>query len=76
MIVCVVAYVVLADVVLFDNLSSRIQSVVISLTAVMLGAAIFLVSIAKDRVIAEKEWFLLPFGRRMATFQLWLNKEK
>lgn len=76
MIVCVVAYVVLGDAVLFDNLSSRIQSVVISLTAVMLGAAIFLVSIAKDRVIAEKEWFLLPFGRRMATFQLWLNKEK
>ena len=62
--------------VLFDNLSSRIQSIVISLTAVTIGAAIFLVIIAKRRVIAEKEWFLLPFGRRMATFQLWLNKEK
>lgn len=76
MIVCVVVYVIVGDAVLFDNLSSRIQSIVISLTAVMLGATIFLVSIAKRRVIAEKEWFLLPFGRRMATFQLWLNKEK
>ncbi len=76
MVVCVVAYVILGDAVLFDHLSSRIQSIVISLTAVTLGAAIFLVSIAKRRVIAEKEWFLLPFGRRMATFQLWLNKEK
>ena len=76
MIVCVIAYVILGDAVLFDNLPSRIQSIVISLTAVMLGAVIFLVSIAKMRVIAEKEWFLLPFGRRMATFQLWLNKEK
>lgn len=76
MIVWVVVYVILGDAVLYDNLSSRIQSIVISLTAVMLGATIFLVSIAKRRVIAEKEWFLLPFGRRMATFQLWLNKEK
>ena len=76
MVVCVVTYVILADAVLFDNLSSRIQSVIISLTAVMLGALIFLISIAKGRVIAEKEWFLLPFGRRMAIFQLWLNKEK
>lgn len=76
MIVCVVAYIILGDAVLFDNLSSRIQSIVISLTAVMLGATVFLVNIAKKRVIAEKEWFLLPFGRRMATFQLWLNKEK
>ncbi|QUG39908.1 polysaccharide biosynthesis protein [Psychrobacillus sp. INOP01] len=76
MIVCVIVYVILGDAVLFDNLSSRLQSIVISLTSVTLGAAIFLVSIAKRRVIAEKEWFLLPFGRRMATFQLWLNKEK
>ena len=76
MMVSVIAYVILGDAVLFSNLSSRIQSIVISLTAVTLGATIFLVSIAKKRVIAEKEWFLLPFGRRMATFQLWLNKEK
>lgn len=76
MVVCVVVYVTLADAVFFDSLPSRIQSVVISLTAVTLGATIFLVSIAKRRVIIEKEWFLLPFGKRMATFQLWLNKEK
>ncbi|WP_342599638.1 polysaccharide biosynthesis protein [Psychrobacillus sp. FSL H8-0483] len=76
MIVCVGAYVYVADAFLFARLSSRIQSVVISLSAVLLGAWIFLVILAKRRVIAEKEWFLLPFGRRMATFQLWLNKEK
>ncbi|WP_313894752.1 polysaccharide biosynthesis protein [Psychrobacillus sp.] len=76
MIICVTAYVWLADAVLFGSLPSRIQSVVISLSAVTLGATLFLTIIAKRRVIAEKEWFLLPFGRRMATFQLWLNKEK
>lgn len=76
MIIGVTAYVVLADTILLDKLPSRIQSVVISLTAVTIGAGIFLIIIAKKRVIAEKEWFLLPFGRRMVTFQLWLNKEK
>ncbi|TQR18194.1 putative polysaccharide biosynthesis protein [Psychrobacillus vulpis] len=76
MIVCVTVYVWIADAVLFDSLSSRIQSVVISLSAVTIGATVFLLIIAKRRVIGEKEWFLLPFGRRMATFQLWLNKEK
>ena len=53
-----------------------IESLVISLSAVTIGAAVFLFILAKRRVIAEKEWFLLPFGRRMATFQLWLNKEQ
>lgn len=76
MVICVTAYVWLADAILFDSLSSRLQSVVISISAVTLGATIFLLIIAKRRVIGEKEWFLLPFGRRMATFQLWLNKEK
>lgn len=76
MIVCLTVYILVADTILFDWLSSRMQSVAISLSAVTLGGTIFLVMLAKRRVIAEKEWFLLPFGRRMATFQLWLNKEK
>ena len=76
MIVCVGVYVNIADAYLFAPLSSRIQSAAISLSAVLLGASIFLIVLAKRRVIAEKEWFLLPFGRRMATFQLWLNKGK
>lgn len=76
MIVCVTGYEWLADTILFNNFSSRIQSVFISFSAVILGAFIFLIIIAKRRVIGEKEWFLLPFGKRMAIFQLWLNKEK
>jgi PST family polysaccharide transporter len=76
MIVGVTVYEWLADTILFDNFSSRIQSVFISFSAVIIGAFIFLIIIAKRRVIGEKEWFLLPFGKRMAIFQLWLNKEK
>ncbi|WP_144513540.1 polysaccharide biosynthesis protein [Bacillus sp. FJAT-22090] len=76
MVACVTIYSLVADTILFDWLPERMQSVVISLSAVMLGAIIFIVSLARKRVIAEKEWFLLPFGRRMATYQLWLNKVK
>ncbi|WP_391206174.1 oligosaccharide flippase family protein [Psychrobacillus sp. L4] len=76
MIVCVTAYEWLADNVLFESLTSRIRSLFISFSAVTLGGFVFLIIIAKRRVIGEKEWFLLPFGKRMAIFQLWLNKEK
>ncbi|TQR04215.1 putative polysaccharide biosynthesis protein [Psychrobacillus soli] len=76
MVIGVTVYSLVADAYFFDWLPSRIEALAISLSAVMLGAAIFLITLAKRRVIAEKEWFLLPFGRRMATFQLWLNKEE
>ncbi len=76
MVVVVVGYTNLAEFLLFAWLSGRMQSLIISLSAVALGAGTFLYVLAKRRVIAEKEWFLLPFGKRMATFQLWLNKEK
>ena len=75
MVVSVSLYVWLADTFIFDSLPGRWQAVFISISAVILGATIFLLIIAKRRVIGEKEWFLLPFGRRMATFQLWLNKK-
>jgi len=46
------------------------------LTAVSIGAFVMLTIIAKKRVLIEKEWYLLPFGRRMAVYQLWLNSRK
>ncbi|MEK5230260.1 oligosaccharide flippase family protein [Lysinibacillus sp. FSL K6-0232] len=54
-------------------LSSRATAVITSFTAVCLGAFVLLTIIAKKRVLVEKEWYLLPFGRRMAIYQLWLN---
>lgn len=61
-----------ADQVLFDNLSSRISATLTALTAVILGAGVFLLVVMKSRIMAEKEWYLLPFGRRLARVQLWL----
>ena len=45
------------------------------LTVIGLGAATFISVVAKLRVLRVKEWFLIPLGRRMAAYQLWLNKK-
>ncbi|WP_285399946.1 polysaccharide biosynthesis protein [Lysinibacillus sp. fls2-241-R2A-57] len=57
-------------------LSPRYVAVVAGLTAVCLGAFVMITVIVKLRVLAEKEWYLLPFGRKMAVYQLWLNRKK
>lgn len=65
-----------ADQILFDNISSRIGATITALTAVVLGAGVFLVVIMKSRIMAEKEWYLLPFGKRLARVQLRLTKNR
>ncbi|WP_374964307.1 oligosaccharide flippase family protein [Lysinibacillus sp. RS5] len=57
-------------------LSPRFVAVIAGSTAVCLGAFVMMTVIAKLRVLAEKEWYLLPFGRKMAVYQLWLNRKK
>jgi PST family polysaccharide transporter len=76
MICSVLAWMFVADGWLFDGLSSRLGAMLTALTSVGLGAAVFLLYIAKSRIVAEKEWFLLPLGRRMAMIQLWLYGKK
>lgn len=76
MVVAVFPWMIVADGFLFDGLASRIGATVIALTAVTLGASVFLLVIMKSRIMAEKEWYLLPFGKRLATLQLRLNQRK
>lgn len=76
MICSVLTWMYVADGWLFDGLSSRFAAMLTALTSVGLGATVFLLYIAKSRIIAEKEWFLLPLGRRMAMIQLWLYGKK
>lgn len=57
-------------------LSGRIQALVIGGCLIFLGAIVFLTVVAKTKMLAEKEWFMLPFGRKMAAYQIWLNKKK
>ena len=56
--------------------TGRIGSVLIGGFLIVIGAFVYLTIVAKSRVLAEKEWFLVPFGRRMAAYQLLLNKKK
>jgi len=76
MVLVVLAWMFVADGWLFDGLSSRMGAMFTALSSVALGALVFLLYIAKSRVVAEKEWFLLPLGRRMAMLQLWLHDKK
>ena len=56
--------------------SGRMEAVVFGSVLIVTGAFVFLTFVAKSRMLSEKEWFLIPFGRRMAAYQLWLNKRK
>ncbi|HJF32949.1 MAG TPA: polysaccharide biosynthesis C-terminal domain-containing protein, partial [Sporosarcina psychrophila] len=76
MIAVVLPWMIVADGFLFDKLPNRVGATLIALTSVAAGASIFLFVIMKSRIMAEKEWFLLPFGKRLATLQLQLNKSR
>ena len=76
MIAVVFPWMLVGDWFLFDQLSTRISATLIALTSVTAGAIVFLYVILKSRIMAEKEWFLLPFGKRLATLQLRLTKRK
>ncbi|QCR34344.1 polysaccharide biosynthesis protein [Lysinibacillus sp. SGAir0095] len=58
------------------SLSGRLLAVIIGGCLIVTGAFVYLTIVAKSRLLAEKEWFLVPFGRRMAAYQLLLNKKK
>jgi O-antigen/teichoic acid export membrane protein len=72
----VILWSILADWVLFDGLPSRMAALFTTLTAVPLGASIFLLIIAKSRIITEKEWYIIPFGRKLAGLQLAINSTR
>lgn len=76
MIVSVTGWTLLADGWLFDGFSNRMAAMFTAISSVLIGAGIFLIYIAKSRIIAEKEWFLLPMGRRMAMMQLRFNTNR
>lgn len=61
---------------LFTGPLSRLDALVYSVVLVGLGAFSFITAVAKMRVLTEKDWFLIPLGRRMAAYQLLLNRKK
>lgn len=72
----VLGWSLIADGYLFDGLSSRSSAAFTTMTAIPLGAFLFMVIIGKSRIITEKEWYIIPFGRKLAKFQLAINSKK
>lgn len=60
----------------FPTMLSRVDALIYSVLLVGLGAFSFITAVAKMRVLTEKDWFLIPLGRRMAAYQLLLNRKK
>lgn len=55
---------------------SRVSSILYCIICVSIGAFVFMTAVARMRVLKEKEWFLIPLGRRMAAYQLLLNRRR
>lgn len=62
----------------FTNLSitNRIHAIVIGGVLILIGAVSFIFVVAKTRSLSEKEWFVIPFGRKFAYLQLALNQKR
>ncbi|WP_153733452.1 putative polysaccharide biosynthesis protein [Sporosarcina obsidiansis] len=71
-----IPWMLVSDLWLFDGLSSRWGATFTAITAVVIGAIIFLFVVLKSRIMNEREWYLLPFGKRLAMVQLWLTKNR
>lgn len=70
----VLPWMFLGETILFAHLPTRISATIIALTSVLAGAILFLFIVLKSRIMLEKEWYLLPFGKRLAKLQLRLKK--
>ncbi|AXI00733.1 polysaccharide biosynthesis protein [Sporosarcina sp. PTS2304] len=71
-----IPWMIVADHWVFASFSPRLRATAIAMTAVTIGAIIFLFVVLKSRIMKEREWYLLPFGKRLAIVQLWLTKNR
>jgi len=76
MTISVVGIEVVLDTFLLDGLPSRLQALMITALSVPVGVVVFLTLIMKHQLLRPKEWYLLPFGKRLAGVQLLLNRKK
>lgn len=77
--ICMVLAVKLGDYLLAFTpltLTNRIDAVVIGVLLIFIGAVTFIFVVAKTKVLTEKEWFVIPLGRKFASIQLALNQKR
>lgn len=54
---------------------SRGASAAFGLVLIAVGGLVFMLSITKYEIVKVRDWFLIPFGRKMAALQLWLHRK-
>ncbi|WP_010291142.1 putative polysaccharide biosynthesis protein [Kurthia massiliensis] len=58
------------------SMPPRLSATFTALSAVIVGAAVFLVVATKKEVLSVNDWYVLPLGRRVAAFQLYVSRVK
>lgn len=54
----------------------RLQAMVETFASVGVGGASFLFVVLRYRMIREKEWYMVPFGKQLAKLQLMIGKKR
>ncbi|RIJ64322.1 polysaccharide biosynthesis protein [Rummeliibacillus sp. POC4] len=75
MILVVVLFTILAEPMIFPSIAGRARALVLCISKAAIGAFVFLTMLAKLKILSIRDWYLLPFGRRMASYQLALQRK-
>lgn len=54
----------------------RVRALILCISEAGIGAFVFMTMLAKLKIVSIRDWYLLPFGRRMASYQLFLHRKK
>lgn len=60
---------------IFPSLWGRVRALILCTLKAGIGAFVFLTGLAKLNVLSVRDWYLLPFGRRMVSYQLFLQRK-
>ncbi|MGG0658050.1 putative polysaccharide biosynthesis protein [Rummeliibacillus pycnus] len=75
MILVVLLFTMFVEPMIFPSLSGRVRALILCVLKAGIGALAFLTIIAKLNILSIRDWYLLPLGRRMASYQLWINRK-
>ncbi|MGX9132867.1 putative polysaccharide biosynthesis protein [Rummeliibacillus sp. JY-2-4R] len=71
----VLLFAILVEPIIVPSIPERIRAVILCLFKAGIGAFVFLTTIAKLNVLSVRDWYLLPLGRHMANYQLFLHRK-
>lgn len=60
---------------IFTSMDGRMRSLLLCICKAGIGAFVFVTMLARMRIVSTRDWYLFPFGRRMAGYQLLLQRK-